>query len=245
MTYSDRHKTFLVDFSLSLWLPHCTKLSCRQFGLTKFVMVALLNPWRQAFAGYGKSVRLCSWGYCSISLSSRERSSAPVLKNTGFHHVVVSFFGEDVQRASSRDFSFRSRGIDMQISFTFFTRCFYSPQHSTAFFPGNQIQLSINSRSSSLANLPPDMHPLASNLGYASHSMLLYLKRNLEHKIAQRTDFTTNCHTSLHSHNLTKSLSQPCSKSGASSASDYHHKQKQCYLWTTARKTSNEKKSLK
>lgn len=149
-------------------------------------MVALLNPWRQAFAGYGKSVRLCSWGYCSISLSCRERSSAPLLKNTGFHHVFVSFFGEHVQRASSRDFSFRSRGIDMQIPFTFFTRCFYSPQHSTAFFPGNQIRLSINSRSSSLANLPPDMHPLASNLGIrVAHNASISLKRNLEHKIAQ------------------------------------------------------------
>lgn len=160
-------------------------------------MVALLNPWRQAFAGYGKSVRLCSWGYCSISLSSRERSSAPLLKNTGFHHVFVSFFGEHVQRASSRDFSFRSRGIDMQIPFTFFTRCFYSPQHSTAFFPGNQIRLSINSRSSSLANLPPDMHPLASNLGYALHTMLLYLfketlstkSHRLHHKLPHFSPF--------------------------------------------------------
>jgi hypothetical protein len=166
-------------------------------GLTKFVMVALLNPWRQAFAGYWKSVRLCSWGYCSISLTSRERSSAPLLKNKGFHHVFVSFFGEDVRRASSRDFSFRSRGIHMQISFTLFTRCFYSPQHSTAFFPGNQIRLSINSRSSSLANLPPDMHPLASNLGYALHTMLLYLLKEtlstkshrLHHKLPHFSPF--------------------------------------------------------
>ncbi len=85
----------------------------------------------------------------------------------------------------------------MQISFTFFTRCFYSPQHSTAFFPGNQIRLSINSRSSSLANLPPDMHPLASNLGYALHTMLLCLLKEtlstkshrLHHKLPHFSPF--------------------------------------------------------
>ncbi len=194
MIYSDRHKTFLVDFSLiaPLYKPFLSPV--RGLPNSWWLRCSTREDRHSLVTG---SVRLCSWGYCSISLTSRERSSAPLLKNTGFHHVFVSFFGEDVRRASSRDFSFRSRGIHMQISFTFFTRCFYSPQHSTAFFPGNQIRLSINSRSSSLANLPPDMHPLTSNLGYALHTMLLYLLKEalstkshgLHHKLPHFSPF--------------------------------------------------------